>query len=238
MLAAAELDTLCPPGRCYLMTLPAGCRGDAAACSQALPLCNPAASTCGNPVDLVGRSRLLAEGAVLVAELEGARITEARGGLHLHSGNRAYVSAEPGRTLKAGEVLKLALGQSLTLEASPTIDPRTPGRPGGAQPWTYTFGLPPATAPAGLEVTMIVTGPSLRDALRPERTMRAPPDWSIDALRQSSWRSYGEAGRLPADSVPRATDGESHEARLQRMLREREAAERAYRMFRLERQQR
>jgi len=206
----AQLDEVCPPGRCYLMTLPPGCRGDVAACVRALPPCDPRSDSCGGPTDLVGRLKALQDGAVLVVELEGARLVETSDGRLQSRLARTAVKAKRGDVLKGGDVLLLRPGAVTWLDRLPPLGgaaaPALRARPGSSDRWKIAVdkkiaGTRPRPAPgpadegpSGDEVVLLVAGPSQRAAWQSAQVLKPVPTSEIEGALLDSWRRYGEAG--------------------------------------------
>lgn len=201
-IAKGRLAELCPPGRCYVLAPPKGCRGDAASCVRALPLCDPRSGGCGGPTDLVGQVNALLDGAVLVVEGEGARVGEASEA-RLQSRDGAPVGkATSGYMLKGGDVLRLRAGESVRLDGlPPTIARPGSGKATAPEQWIVAADKrimePLARAskdPAAEELVVVVTGPSLRASWQATRTMKPVSIPEMEAALEQGWRAHGEAG--------------------------------------------
>lgn len=208
ILASTELDALCPPGLCYLHKLPAPCRANPARCVEKLALCDPRVDSCGGPDVATSRLKALREGAVLVAELEGATVQSGQATrklLHAPSG-RVTVA---GSRLEAGDVFVLKPGQAMSVELLP--DPMK-AFPANAvtqkQNWTLKVDelyridgadAQPRIARLSPEegLTVIVTGPALRSKTFSVKTAEHPPWSAIASDKNETWLGYGEAGPPP-----------------------------------------
>jgi hypothetical protein len=201
-VAKLRLAEICPPGRCYVMAPPQGCRGDAASCVRALPLCDPRSGSCGGPTDLVGQVTALNDGAVLVAEVEGARVAEAGDARLQGRDDGAADKARQGYILKGGDVLRLRPGEEVVLDGLPPVGARDrPAREksGSSDEWIVAADKWLMTPPKGRaarapELAVVVTGPSLRASWQAARTMKPLPLPEADAALKEAWRAHGEAG--------------------------------------------
>jgi hypothetical protein len=147
----------------------------------------------------------LQNGAVLVAEVEGARLAEV-GETRLqrpHGGAAAKVGK--GYVLKGGDVLHLPPGETVRLEGlPPVVAAYRAGREkaGARDQWIIAADkrilAPPqsrgAKGPAAGELAVIVTGPSHRASWQAARVMKPAPIAEIEAALQEPWRAHGEAG--------------------------------------------
>jgi hypothetical protein len=182
------------------MAPPQGCQGDAASCVRALPLCDPCSSSCGGPTDLVGQVNALKGEAVLVAELEGARLADAGESRLQVRHDGAGGKAKSGYVLKGGDVLRLHSGETVRLDGVPPIprDRTGSGKAGSHGKWIITADkrlMGPLARAAKDELVVVVTGPSLRAERQAERVMKpAVPIAEIEAALREPWRAHGEAG--------------------------------------------
>lgn len=229
---AAELDAMCPPGLCYLQKLPAACQSDPVKCVGRFAFCDPRTDSCGGPQTAAGRLQALREGAVLVAELEGAQMADSASEIQWRRSTGEGASLARNTQLSAGDVLVVKPGQALTLQLSAdAARSRTSAmRPAIGRRWTFQPAPPKRDAPAAeaQPLTVIVTGPTLRAQMATDTSARQPPAWSLGPEREIPWLRYGEAGQ-PLKSDPKASsrvDAKAMEERYRAVKAARDAAAR------------